>query len=184
MENNALLRQRMEAQEHRRPKIEMLKLDPRTTEGMSLNAERNSFNNFVVSPTRLNGTVPRLTRNVQKPMATTKAKPQENKTARMPRNELFDLIFKCFDQYKYWGLASLKDKTQQPETYLKETLNQVAELIKTGPNAGKYQLGTGMNRDIAAQIKEDQIKDEDGADDSDLDLSDGDDDKDDEMQDI
>ena len=58
----------------------------------------------------------------------------------MPQNELMDLIFDCFKDYRYWTLASLKQRLRQPEAFLKETLDKVASLIRSGTMTGKYQL--------------------------------------------
>ena len=69
-----------------------------------------------------------------------KAKKQELKAARIPQNELLDLILDCFKRYTYWPLKSLKMELNQPEAYLKETLDKVAVLIKTGPHTMTYQL--------------------------------------------
>lgn len=65
---------------------------------------------------------------------------KKEKAARMPQNELMDMIFDCFKDYKYWTLASLKQRLRQPEAFLKETLDKVATLTRSGPMTGKYQL--------------------------------------------
>lgn len=64
----------------------------------------------------------------------------EGRAIRMPQKDLFDLLFKLFDEYDYWSLKGLKERTKQPEVYLKETLEQIAQLIKKGPYALKYAL--------------------------------------------
>ena len=64
----------------------------------------------------------------------------DGRAIRMPQKDLFDLLFKLFDQYDYWSLKGLKERTKQPEAYLKENLEQVAVLIKRGPYALKYTL--------------------------------------------
>lgn len=58
----------------------------------------------------------------------------------MPQNELLDLIYDCFKEYTYWPLRSLKDRLNQPENYLKETLEMVAAMIRSGPHAMQWQL--------------------------------------------
>ena len=62
------------------------------------------------------------------------------KTARMPENELLDLIFMCFKRYNYWSLKALKAELKQPEQYLKDTLEKVAELVKAGRFAMNWTL--------------------------------------------
>ncbi|CCH47093.1 Transcription initiation factor IIF subunit beta [Wickerhamomyces ciferrii] len=74
-----------------------------------------------------------------KSSASTKNK-NEGRAIRMPQKDLFDLLFKLFDEYDYWSLKGLKERTKQPEVYLKETLEQIAQLIKKGPYALKYAL--------------------------------------------
>ena len=69
-----------------------------------------------------------------------KPKPQEQKNARIPQNELFDLIYECFGRYTYWPFKSLKAELNQPDQYLKETLEVIAELVKTGRFAMTWTL--------------------------------------------
>ena len=67
-------------------------------------------------------------------------KPQDMKAARMPQNELLDLIGECFKRYNYWPLKSLRAELNQPEAYLKQTLEKVAQLVRQGPHAMTWQL--------------------------------------------
>ncbi|KAK9479956.1 transcription initiation factor IIF, beta subunit [Lipomyces japonicus] len=69
-----------------------------------------------------------------------KERTQEGKASRIPRNELLDLLFKLFEEYDYWALRSLKERTRQPEAYLKEVLDSIAILNKKGPYSLKYSL--------------------------------------------
>lgn len=62
------------------------------------------------------------------------------KTARMPQNELLDRIFDCFRKYNYWSMKALRAELQQPEVYLKETLEKVAVLAKSGRFATNWSL--------------------------------------------
>lgn len=64
----------------------------------------------------------------------------EGRAIRMPQKDLFDILFKLFDEYDYWSLKGIKERTKQPEVYLKETLEQIAVLIKKGPYALRYAL--------------------------------------------
>ena len=70
----------------------------------------------------------------------------------MPQNELLDLIMQCFREYKYWPLKALKDRLRQPEAYLKSTLENVAQLIRQGPFAMKWQLKPDMRVSNLADI--------------------------------
>ncbi len=49
--------------------------------------------------------------------AKTKADAQNNKATRIPKNELLDLLFKCFQEYAYWSLKGLREYIKQPEVY-------------------------------------------------------------------
>ncbi|KAI9374373.1 transcription initiation factor IIF, beta subunit-domain-containing protein [Aspergillus egyptiacus] len=69
-----------------------------------------------------------------------KLKTQENKTTRMPQNELLDLIYQCFREYRYWPFKTLKARLRQPEAYLKQTLEMVAHLVKSGDFAMTWEL--------------------------------------------
>ncbi|KAL1604066.1 hypothetical protein SLS60_005658 [Paraconiothyrium brasiliense] len=67
-----------------------------------------------------------------------KPKSQQNKYARLPRNELLDILHGLFDEYRFWGMKTLKAKTRQPEAYLKEVLPSIAQLVKSGPFASNW----------------------------------------------
>ncbi|KAL4969379.1 transcription factor IIF subunit TFG2 [Aspergillus stella-maris] len=69
-----------------------------------------------------------------------KGKSQENKTTRMPQNELLDLVYQCFREYRYWPFKTLKARLRQPEAYLKQTLEMVAHLVKSGDFAMTWEL--------------------------------------------
>ncbi|KAF9040395.1 hypothetical protein BDZ89DRAFT_981555 [Hymenopellis radicata] len=60
--------------------------------------------------------------------------------ARMPRNQLLDLIFQHFRDPTRWAIRDLRDKVEQPLTFLKETLSEVAFLHKSGEYTGLYEL--------------------------------------------
>jgi len=69
-----------------------------------------------------------------------KAKPQENKTARMPQNELLDALYDCFKRYRYWSMTALRQELHQPEAYLRQTLLMIAEQVKSGPFNNHWKL--------------------------------------------
>ena len=58
----------------------------------------------------------------------------------MPQNELLDLIYQCFREYRYWPFKTLKARLRQPEAYLKQTLEMVAHLVKSGDFAMTWEL--------------------------------------------
>jgi transcription initiation factor TFIIF subunit beta len=90
--------------------------------------------------------------------ARTKADAQNNKATRIPKNELLDLLFKCFQEYAYWSLKGLKEYVKQPEvaplfdftefaqSYLREALEEIAHLNKRGPYALKWSLKPHYNQ--------------------------------------
>lgn len=63
----------------------------------------------------------------------------------MPQNELLDLLFKCFKEWKHWHLKDIKARVQQPETYLRQTLDMIAEMVKSGTYAGTWRLKKDAN---------------------------------------
>ncbi|KAI9708865.1 MAG: hypothetical protein M1828_002588 [Chrysothrix sp. TS-e1954] len=99
--------------------------------------------------------------------ATGKVKTQENKAARMPRNELLDKLFDCFKKYKYWSTKALKLELRQPEAYLKETLSSIAELVRSGNFNSNYKLRPEVEEtNLQFSTKEEQApEDESMADD-------------------
>jgi len=98
----------------------------------------NYFDGLIVS-TKLNRTYGVKLTALQSNTQTMRKKNKE-KTARIAQNELMDLIFDCFKDFKYWTLASLRARLRQPESFLKETLENIAILMRAGTMTGKYQL--------------------------------------------
>ncbi|KAF9115822.1 hypothetical protein BGX27_006253 [Mortierella sp. AM989] len=99
-----------------------------------------------------------------------KAKVQmDQKTTRMPRNELQDMLFAAFEQFPYWSFKGLIEHVKQPHSYLKEVLNEIGEFIKKGPYTSKYQLksefigaaGRGGSSSSAAKAGKSAIRGED-----------------------
>jgi transcription initiation factor TFIIF subunit beta len=58
----------------------------------------------------------------------------------MPRDDLLNLLFNAFSKEDYWTLRALSDFTQQPLTWLKDVLLEIAILNKRGPYSGMYEL--------------------------------------------
>lgn len=67
-------------------------------------------------------------------------KNQTEKFARMPRNELLDMLFELFEEYPYWAIKGLRNKVQQPEVYLREVLMNIADYHRVGPYASLWSL--------------------------------------------
>lgn len=100
----------------------------------------------------------------------------DGRAIRMPQKELLDLLFRLFEEYEYWSMKGLKERTRQPETYLKESLELIANLIKKGPYTSKYNLKPEYKRlrdaERAARMGEDVKKEDDDNDDEDDDMED------------
>lgn len=105
-----------------------------------------------------------------------RSRPQENKAARIPRNELLDKLHDCFKEYKYWPMSALKQRLNQPEHYLKETLSMIAELVRSGPYNATWKLrpeNQEPNFELLAKAEvapeDEAMMDGDGNDDDDAD---------------
>jgi len=72
-----------------------------------------------------------------KPTAATSG---DSRTARIPRNELLDLLFTHFEQAPYWSIKALTEHVRQPQVYLKEVLGDIAMLVPRGPYQGMWTL--------------------------------------------
>jgi transcription initiation factor TFIIF subunit beta len=59
---------------------------------------------------------------------------------RMPRNQLLDVLFALFREREQWPIKLLREKTQQPEAYLKEVLSEIAILHRKGEFNGTWEL--------------------------------------------
>lgn len=111
-----------------------------------------------------------------------KVKPKQPKgtferMARMPRNQLLDQIFSLFRETPHWGIRPLREKTQQPEAYLKEVLSEVAFLHRSGEHSGFFELkenykDEGMKgENVPGPLPGDtKMEDEDDEDDEDEDM--------------
>lgn len=78
--------------------------------------------------------------------------------ARMAKNDLLDALFLHFRQKTHWSIKELRQKVQQPETYLREVLNEIAVLERSGPNNGMYRLTENY---AAANVDPDEDEDDD-----------------------
>nr|KAJ3417742.1 hypothetical protein HK105_000856 [Polyrhizophydium stewartii] len=59
---------------------------------------------------------------------------------RMSRKDLHDILFPLFNEFQYWNLKGLVERTNQPQAWLKEVLAEVCILNRRGPYTGMYQL--------------------------------------------
>ncbi|AEO65460.1 uncharacterized protein THITE_2112481 [Thermothielavioides terrestris NRRL 8126] len=70
----------------------------------------------------------------------TKAKKLENKATRWPENQLLDAIARCFSEHKYWSIRAFRGRIPQPEAYLRECLDKIAVLQRSGTFANHWSL--------------------------------------------
>ncbi|KAI0052342.1 hypothetical protein FA95DRAFT_1483907 [Auriscalpium vulgare] len=117
-----------------------------------------------------------LTRPKVKP-----AKGAFERFTRMPRNELLDLLFGFYRQREHWPIKVLREKTQQPENYLKEVLSEIAVLHRSGEHNGTWELkpsfkGDGIKGENVPQSSQAWV-------DGDAKMEDGDEDEEDEDED-
>ncbi|KAF8492548.1 transcription initiation factor IIF, beta subunit-domain-containing protein [Russula emetica] len=118
-------------------------------------------------------------------IARTKNKPakgQNERMTRMPRNQLLDSLFALFRDREQWPIKLLREKTQQPEVYLKEVLSEIATLHRSGEFNGTWELmpsfkGDGIKAEGMSQLYASQASNADASmDDYDDDEEDDDDD--------
>ncbi|KAF9165595.1 hypothetical protein DFQ26_009727 [Actinomortierella ambigua] len=88
---------------------------------------------------------------IRKEFIQKKAKVQmDQKTTRMPKNELMDLLFSAFEQFPYWSFKGLVEYCKQPQSYLKEVLGDICNFIRKGPYTAKYQLKPEFQRSLGS----------------------------------
>jgi transcription initiation factor TFIIF subunit beta len=76
---------------------------------------------------------------------------KENRAARVDKHVLIDKLLELFRQHRIWGLRDLKAKVNQPEAYLRQTLDEVAFMWKAGDFNGKWELKDEYKSDPALQ---------------------------------
>ena len=81
-----------------------------------------------------------------KPGKGQKKKQPKEKAVRMSPTELIDALQQCFTEYQYWPMKSLRKRLQQPEAFIKEHLENIAFMIKSGDYIGTYKLNDNTAR--------------------------------------
>jgi len=67
-------------------------------------------------------------------------KANDNKSFRIGKEDLASHLFKHFEEHEYWSMKGFREVTNQPEAYLKEVLEEIAIMNKSGPYSGKWSL--------------------------------------------
>jgi transcription initiation factor TFIIF subunit beta len=80
-------------------------------------------------------------------------KQKEERAARLSQSELRDRIFKCFDKYSFWSMKAFKQELEQPEAWLRENLEELAVLHKTGRFANHWELKPEYKRSNLQSIE-------------------------------
>lgn len=137
---SSIMRERQRRAAEPKRTVKMLDVDQgmanRLASGIGMAGVKGRVSSFVVRPPP---SCPTHSQSSQKakPSASQNA---DLRAARIPQNELIDLLFTHFERSPYWTLKALKEHVRQPETYLKETLLQIAQLLKRGPYVGMWTL--------------------------------------------
>ncbi|CAE6425166.1 unnamed protein product [Rhizoctonia solani] len=82
---------------------------------------------------------------------------QFERAARIPKNELLDMLFKLFLVQSHWSMKVLRERTKQPLDYLKETLEEIAILHKSGPHTNTWSLQASYAQQFGAPPPEANI---------------------------
>jgi transcription initiation factor TFIIF subunit beta len=127
--------------------------------------------------------------NLLNPNEMKKPRPQDMKYQRLEEDVLLNELFRCFQQYKFWHLRTLKDRLKQPEAHLRDVLSKIAVLVKTGPAANSWTLKpeiAQVNQDVeeGLDVKQEDIAPDMAGGEMDEDDFDDDDDDDIEMEDV
>lgn len=72
---------------------------------------------------------------------------KETRAARVDKPILIDKLLEMFRQHRIWGLRDLKAKVNQPEAYLRSTLDEIAFMWKSGDFNGKWELKQEFKND-------------------------------------
>ncbi|KAI0161700.1 transcription initiation factor iif [Hypoxylon sp. FL1284] len=122
-------------------------MKPRATTTLTSNARPD---NLITAGSHIsNDRFANFVRTAPEPKKSAK-KAKEEKAARIPRAELRDQIFKCFETFNYWSMKAFKQQLKQPEAWLRENLEEVAVLHKTGRFANHWELNPDHRAALSA----------------------------------
>ncbi|KAI9709318.1 MAG: hypothetical protein M1820_003438 [Bogoriella megaspora] len=95
-------------------------------------------------------------------------KPQENKFVRMEKEQLTPWLISLFGDYKYWGMKRLRVQTKQPEAWLKECLQDIAYMVKSGPFANLWTLKEEYSSQVSSNQQKGEANGDAGIEDDDI----------------
>lgn len=81
-----------------------------------------------------------------------KKKVPKEKAVRMEKDKLLDALKNCFKEYQYWSLRALRHKLNQPEAYIKEMLDDIAVLMRSGDFVQNYKLKPEYERMVREDL--------------------------------
>jgi transcription initiation factor TFIIF subunit beta len=89
----------------------------------------------------------------------------DGRAARLERDVLMNLLFKLFNEYEYWTMKGLREKTNQPEAFLKECIESIAVMERKGPYALKWRLKDEYRKsiDVEKKVKRGTIEEDEEA---------------------
>ena len=89
----------------------------------------------------------------------------------MEMHDLLDILHESFREYRYWPMKALRQKTKQPEAYLREVMEKIGVLVRSGPFSNNWTL---QNEIMLADSKNavGEIKEEEEDDDEDMEMED------------
>jgi hypothetical protein len=71
----------------------------------------------------------------------------KDRRERMDRDLLLELLHKAFRRREFWTLRELVQETDQPLTFLREVIEEIAEYNTRGENKGTYQIKASLRHD-------------------------------------
>lgn len=83
------------------------------------------------------------------------------RNARMDKGELTDRLFALFSDKPYWTMTGLKAHLQQPDTWLREVLSDVAVQNREGRYANMWQLKEDWKEEAKDEAKDEEEDDDD-----------------------
>lgn len=92
----------------------------------------------------------------------------QEKAVRMGQADLIDALYHCFRRFKYWSLKALRNELRQPEVWIKENLETIATLVRSGDFAMTWVLRPEYQGVVVREgdeVKEEVAKVESGAED-------------------
>jgi len=86
----------------------------------------------------------------------------KEKRQRLPHDDVIALLFQAYAEHQYWNFKGLAEYTHQPQTYLKEILGEIAQLVKRGSYSGTYELKEEYKNNIGELAKNNYPDEMDG----------------------